>query len=196
MKGYIFVSPRSDPGSGKVLDDPILWGTRPTMGTCRPDLRRFVQKGDYIFVVSGSNKGVTQYVIGGFEVDEKIDQMRAFDRFPDNRLHFDQTNQRYGNIIINANGEQDARDHHNKLAVRIQNYLIGVKPVVVQTPAEVSIARERTLPILKELFDKPDARRVSEVIGRNKKMNDKQIENLLAALDSLKAEAGRASRPR
>ena len=124
------------------------------------------------------------------------DQMRAFDRFPDNRLHFDQTNQRYGNIIINANGEQDARDHHNKLAVRIQNYLIGVKPVVVQTPAEVSIARERTLPILKELFDKPDARRVSEVIGRNKKMNDKQIENLLAALDSLKAEAGRASRPR
>ena len=41
MSSYIFVSPRSDPGMGRPLDDPILRaGVRPTMGTCRPDLRR------------------------------------------------------------------------------------------------------------------------------------------------------------
>lgn len=195
MKGYIFVSPGSDPGSGKVLDDPILWGNKPTMGTCRPDLRRYLKKGDHIFVVSGATKGFSQYVIGGFEVDDKIDQMRAFDAYPENRLRFED-NQRYGNIIIDADGNQHGRDHHDKLARRIHNYLVGKPPVIIETPPEVSLARERTLPILKELFDRPSARRVSDVIGRNRKMSDKQIESLVAALNSLKAEARDASQYR
>ena len=47
MSSYIFVSPRSDPGMGRPLDAPILRaGVRPTMGTCRPDLRRLVRLGD------------------------------------------------------------------------------------------------------------------------------------------------------
>lgn len=47
MSGYIFVSPGSDPGMGRPLTDPILRsGVRPTMGTCRPDLRRLVQLGE------------------------------------------------------------------------------------------------------------------------------------------------------
>jgi hypothetical protein len=193
MKGYIFVSPGSDPGAGRVLDDPILGGKKPTMGTCRPDLRRYLQKGDHIFVVSGATKGFAQYMIGGFEVDHKIDQIRAFHEFPDNRLHFDKSSQRFGNIIVNANGEHDARDHHDKLERRIQNYLIGTKPVVIDTPSEIFLARDRTLPILREMFNKPNAKRVSEVIGRNKRLNDKQVENLISALNSLKAEAARGT---
>jgi hypothetical protein len=188
MKGYIFVSPGSDPGAGQVLDDPILFGKRPTMGTCRPDLRRLVQKGDYLFVISGSKKGFSQYVIGGFSIDDKINQMLAYDQFPENRLRFEEE-QRYGNIIVDRQGQHDVRDGHDKLEKRIQNYLIGDKPVMLATPPEVSLGRERSLPILAEMFERPHARKISEVVGRNRKLNEKQIETLLAALQSLKAEA-------
>ena len=40
MPSYIFVSPNSDPGAGRALVDPMLSSSKPTMGTCRPDLRR------------------------------------------------------------------------------------------------------------------------------------------------------------
>ena len=74
MSSYIFVSPRSDPGMGRPLDDPILRaGVRPTMGTCRPDLRRLVRLGDQIFVVSGSmGPAIKQYVIGGLEIGQNV----------------------------------------------------------------------------------------------------------------------------
>ena len=110
------------------------------MGTCRPDLRRFVTTGDQIFVISGSmGKAVNQYVIGGLEIDQKLDdELAAYEAFPENRLRFDAVGQRTGNIIVTADGNQDERDQHSNFDTRIQNYLIGKNPIVLETQKEIA----------------------------------------------------------
>ncbi|MFL9882884.1 hypothetical protein PQR66_07600 [Paraburkholderia agricolaris] len=189
MSSYIFVSPGSDPGAGRALVDPILNAARPTMGTCRPDLRRMVTPGDHIFVVSGSlGRSYHQYVIGGMEIDEKLDdQLAALSRLPENALSFEK-GQKKGNIITMPNGTQDPRDDHSNFASRIKNYVLGKNPVVLQTPREVELGRERSLDILSDIFDK-EGTRVQHVIGRHRKLSDAQVERLRSALEEIKREA-------
>ncbi len=64
----------ADPAQGWVMTDPIF-GPVPTLGACMPNVRRVVERGDYIFVVSGQAVGVKQYIVGGFEVDKKINAL-------------------------------------------------------------------------------------------------------------------------
>lgn len=193
MASYIFVSPGSDPGMGKPLVDPVLSGARPTMGTCRPDLRRLVKLGDQIFVVSGSmGKLVNQYVIGGLEIKDKLaNQLLAYEKYPEHRLHFDASGQRIGNIIVDADGNHDQRDRHDKFDRRIQNYLIGKNPVMLETEREVALGREHSVDILAQVFEKRGARRVRDVIGRNRRLSDEQATRLREALLQIKAEAKR-----
>lgn len=191
MKGYIFVSPGSDPGAGKALTDPIL-GPRPTMGACRPDLRNRVQPGDRIFVVSGSTRGFSQYIIAGFEIDQKLDALTAYAKFPEHRLSLGDAGQRQGNIIVTADGEHDPRDHHNQFEKRIQNYIVGRNQVALEKPREVELGRERSLELLKQLFDRADAQSVQGVIGRARRLDENQIRKLLEGLNAIKAEAARA----
>lgn len=191
-KGYIFVSPRSDPGAGRRLDDPIF-GKVPTMGACRPDLRRFVRPGDYMFVISGKTQGVSQYIIGGFAVDEKIDALAAYAQYPENRLHH-LGDEKVGNIIVDGRGLHHALDHHEEhnFERRIQNYLVGRDPVYLETPREVELSRERTMAILSHLFGKTRAARVSEIVPRNRRLDIEQINELLKALQAIKTEASSA----
>lgn len=191
MSGYIFVSPGSDPGMGHPLTDPILRaGVRPTMGTCRPDLRRLVQLGGEIFVISGSmGKPVKQYVVGGFEVDSKLEsQLAAYEQFPEHRLRFDDSGQRQGNIIVTADGEHDPRDDHTNFNRRIRHYLVGTNPVVLETAKEVALGREHSLRILAEIFDRPQAESIREIVGRMRKLSDAQADRLRSALLELKSE--------
>jgi hypothetical protein len=192
MSNYIFVSPRSDPGMGHPLVDPMLTGgKRPTMGTCRPDLRRLVTLGGQIFVVSGSmGRNVGQYVIGGFEIDNKLeDQLEAIRNFPENRLKFDEDGTRHGNIIALPDGTQDPRDDHSKFESRIRNYVVGKNPIVLESPREVALGRERSVDILADVLDQPRAARVQQVIGRWRKLSDAQAERLRQALMDLKRDA-------
>jgi hypothetical protein len=189
MPSYIFVSPGSDPGAGLALVDPMLSSARPTMGTCRPDLRRMVKPGDHIFVVSGS-RGHTyrQYVIGGMQIDEKLeDQLEALRRLPENVLSFDGGHKR-GNIIALPDGTQHPNDRHSNFESRIKNYVLGKNPVVLETPKEVEIGRERSVGILSELFDRAGTR-IQQVMGRNRKLSDAQAERLRRALEDIKREA-------
>ncbi len=191
MASYIFVSPRSDPGMGRPLADPILRaGVRPTMGTCRPDLRRLVSKGDQIFVISGSmGKQYQQYVIGGLEIDTKLeDQLVAYRDFPENRLQ-DIAGQRLGNIIVTADGTQDPRDKHSNFDTRIRNYLVGKNPIVLESNREIQLGRERSVDILADVFDKKAAHSIREIVGRMRKLSDDQAGRLRAALLDLKREA-------
>lgn len=189
-KGYIFVSPRSDPGSGKRLDDPIF-GQQTTMGACRPDLRRLVRPGDYMFVISGKTQGVTQYIIGGFAVDEKINALAAHARYPDLRLQGLEDGGKIGNIIVNAEGQHHILDHHpeHNFERRIQNYLVGRDQVYLETPKEVELGRARSLSILKDIFGKARASRVSEIVPRNRRLEVDQINELVEALRAIKTEA-------
>lgn len=189
-KGYVFVSPRSDPGVGKRLDDPIF-GTVPTMGACRPDLRRLVRPGDYMFVISGKTKGIPQYIIGGFAVDEKISALAAYGRYPELRLRSLEDGGKVGNIIVDAHGEHHALDHHpeNNFQRRIQNFLVGRDQVHLETPPEVELGRERSLAILKEIFGRARASRVADIVPRNRRLEIEQVNALVEALRAIKAEA-------
>ena len=190
MKGYIFVSPGSDPGVGRRLDDPIFGKKLTTMGGCRPDLRRYVRPGDRLFVISGKVKGVSQYIIGGFAVDEKINALAAHARFPQMRLkHVD--GEKVGNILVDSSGHHHELDHHpNKnFERRIENYIIGRDQVYIETPKEILLARERSLEILKNVFGKTRAMRISEIVRRNASLDEKQITKLLDALQEIKTEA-------
>jgi len=194
MSSYIFVSPGSDPGMNRPLVDPVLRaGARPTMGTCRPDLRRLVSLGGQIFVVSGSlGKNVQQYVIGGLEIKDKLSsQLAAYDKYPEHRLRFDESGRRLGNIIVTADGQHHPDDDHNNFDTRIQNYLIGTNPVVLETEREVALGREHSVDILARVFDRPGATRVREVIGRMRKLTDDQAGRLREALLQLKSDARR-----
>lgn len=189
MPNYIFVSPGSDPGAGRALVDPMLTSSKPSMGTCRPDLRRMVKPGDHIFVVSGSlGRTYQQYVIGGMQIDEKLeDQLEALRRLPSNALVFD-GRQKHGNIIALADGTQHPRDRHSNFESRIKNYVLGKNAVVLETPREVQLGRERSVEILARLFDRSGSR-IQQVMGRSRKLSDAQAERLRRALEDIKQEA-------
>jgi hypothetical protein len=194
MSSYIFISPKSDPGAGRPLVDPVIGRgvRRPTMGTCRPDLRRQVRPGDRIFVISGTIRGVSQYIIGGFDVSDKLsDQIEAYEQFPEHRLQCDEHGNKFGNIIVTANGEHDPRDHHGGFEQRIKNYLIGENQIVLETEREVKLGRERSPIILGDLFGRQDVQKVRDVVPRYRKLTDMQSDRLVEALQNLKREAQR-----
>lgn len=192
MPSYIFVSPKSDPGMGRPLVDPIFGrGSRPTMGTCRPDLRRLVRPGDQIFVISGS-MGPTyrQYVIGGFQIDTKLeDQIAALMRYPENALRFE-AGKKIGNIIVTDDGRQHPRDNHppQTFERRIRNYLVGKNEVVLESTREIELGRERTIDILSSVFGHT-GNRVSDIVGRHRKLAEEQADRLRRELLSIKQEA-------
>jgi hypothetical protein len=183
MKGYIYTT-SVDPGNGVFLNDPIFDGT-PTLGACMPNIRRNVQKGDYIFTVSGKTTGVNQYVIGGFEVESKIHALAALDEFPENILRRAEDGTKRGNIIVTADGSRNPIDNHTNFENRLENYIIGKNPIHIADPKQVELAREETLSFLKSTFAK-DGNRVVDIIGRSSRMEERQIRGMLEWLESIK----------
>src|SRR4051794_9630871 len=118
MIGKIFVTSSGyDPEEGKDVKDPYL-GPKSSLGACRPDIREKLQKGDHVFVVSGKVRKVDQFVIGGFEIEEKITAIEAFERFPEQRLVLLPNGQVSGNVIVTADGKQHPLDDHNQFERR------------------------------------------------------------------------------
>jgi len=190
MKGYIYISsPNSDPERNRNLNDPIF-RSPPTLGGCMPPVRRLVLPGDYVFVVSGTTKGVQQYVVGGFQVAEKIGALAAYQRFPENRLKLNAEGKVVGNVLIDEAGNKHPLDTHsaNNFARRLENYLVGVKPVALETPVEVARGRSETLDRLSSILERPRANRVIDVMGRWAKLDDAQIEKTLDWLRGIKTQ--------
>ena len=191
MKAKIFVTSTGyDPEKGKHVKDPYL-GPRPTLGACRPDIREKLQKGDQIFTVSGKIPGVPQFVMGGFEIAEKISAIEAYGRFPDLRLKKRDDGQLTGNVIVNAEGKQHELDGHNKFDRRIQNYIVGTNPILLETLAEIAEGRRQTLEMLQDIFQKK-GNSVREIIGRCCNLTDKQAEKLREHLEAVKKAARQA----
>ena len=189
MKGYIYISSsNADPERKRNLNDPIFRNP-PTLGGCMPPIRRLVLPGDYVFVVSGTTRGVQQYVVGGFQVAEKIDALAAYERFPENRLHVNAEGKIAGNILIDADGNQHALDTHSpdNFARRIENYLVGMNPVALETPAEVARGRNETLERLASILEKRRANRVIDVMGRWARLDQAQVQKTLDWLQGIKA---------
>lgn len=188
MIGKIFVTSSGfDPEKGKDVKDPYL-GKNPSLGACRPDIREKLQKGDHIFVVSGKVRDVDQFVIGGFEIEEKISAISAYERFPEQRLSTLSNGQVSGNIIVDAGGEQHKLDHHDQFARRIENYIVGRNPITLLTPEERAEGRRQTLEILRDVFG-IKGNSIRELMGRNRNLTEKQVEKLRARLDAVKKAA-------
>jgi hypothetical protein len=167
MVGKIFITRSGyDPELGKHVKDPYL-GETPTMGACRPDIRKQLEIGDYIFAVSGKLKDINQFVMGGFSIAEKISVEEANERFPEQRLHTRGDGQLAGNIVVDSDGKQHRLDTHKPLtfARRIQNYVVGANPVYLTTPGEISLCRDETLDALQEILERKGASPFS-VVGR------------------------------
>lgn len=189
MKGYIYTMFRgADPGRGWHMTDPIF-GKTPTLGACMPNVRRVVVPGDYIFVVSGRMEGVQQYVVGGFAVKEKIDALAAYRRFPEYRLTRLPDETLTGNIIVSGSGKHHPLDHHGNFERRIENYIVGRDSIYLHRPTEVDQAREHSVDILKEIFGAPRAVRIADVIGRMRKLDERQVQKLITQLRAIKEMA-------
>jgi hypothetical protein len=186
MKGYIYsMYGGADPGAGWVMNDPILKPI-PTLGACVPNIRKWVSKGDWIFTISGRKNGLQQYIVAGFSVDEKINQLAAYDRFPDLRMHVREDGVKSGNIIVDADGNRNPHDDHSNWLNRLDNYIIGKDPVIIEQPAEISRGRMETVHILEEVFQKKGDK-VFEIIGRCRKLTEEQISMLTTWMISLKS---------
>jgi len=154
MVGKIFITRSGyDPQLGKHVKDPYL-GDSPTLGACRPDLRRLLKKGDHIFTVSGKVAHINQYVMGGFEVEAKIDAAEAYERFPENRLQMREDGQLTGNIIIDSSGRQHRLDDHSSFDRRIKNYVVGTNLIALSEPDEIAEGRRQTLEALRDILHK------------------------------------------
>ena len=154
MVGKMFITRTDyDPQLGRHVKDPYL-GPEPTLGACRPDLRRQLSEGDHIFVVSGKVRGVHQFVMGGFEIKSKMNAIEAHAQFPQHRLRRRSDGQLTGNIIVNSHGEQHELDDHETFSSRINNYLVGTNPIILEDSYEVFQGRERTLDALRQILGK------------------------------------------
>ncbi|WP_157547447.1 hypothetical protein [Hymenobacter sp. DG25A] len=185
MKGYIYSLYRgADPGRGFVMTDPIFEGI-PTLGACMPNIRRLVSKGDYIFTISGRVPNVKQYIIGGFEVENKLNALAALDYFPDKALSKAEDGSFRGNIIVNRDGSQVQGDYHTNFEKRLDNYVVGKNPLYINKPDQIELARVETLDFLKRTF-KSDGDNVFDVLGRWRKLDESQVKGILEWLRSIK----------
>jgi hypothetical protein len=188
MIGKIFITSSGyDPQLGKHVKDPYL-GADASLGGCRPDLRRQVKEGDHLFVISGKLPNVRQFVMGGFEVAEKIDAQQAYERFPDQRLRMRDDGQLSGNIIVDESGAQHKLDTHDPatFARRISNYIVGTDCVSLVEPQEIALGREQTLDVLREIFKK-NGGSPFEIVGHyGSQLTEDQVKQLREWLLSLK----------
>jgi hypothetical protein len=155
-----------------------------------PNIRRMVEKGDYIFVVSGSAAGVQQYVVGGMQVAERISALEAYNRFPQNRLAIGKDGLLKGNIIIDADGKQHPLDGHpaETFENRIKNFIVGTKAISLDTPREVELGRRHTLDKLGDVFGKRGNRPV-DILGRWSKLNEAQVKEVVGWHEGIKRSA-------
>jgi hypothetical protein len=185
MKGYIYTMfAGADPAEGWTMTDPI-YGKVPTLGACMPNIRKAVERNDYIFSISGRVQNVKQYVVGGFSVDEKINALSAYKRLPENRMRVGIQGELLGNIIVDSKGKHLDIDYHRNQESRIENYIIGKDPIVVEGAKNVDKARKETLNVLNDLFGKNEDT-ISKVIGRWRKLDEVQIKDLLAWMSTLR----------
>jgi hypothetical protein len=185
-KAKIFITRQGyDPQLGKHVKDPYL-GDVPSIGACRPDFRRVLKVGDELFVISGRVAGADQFVMGGFEVAERMTVQEAYRRYPNQRLRQLPDGQLTGNIITNSEGQQHALDDHEGFERRIQNYTVGRNPIALRTEEEISRGRSETMEALQDIFKKKGKKPIDIISRFGRTMSETQSRQLRHWLESIK----------
>jgi hypothetical protein len=187
MVGKIFITRSGyDPQLGKHVKDPYL-GPEPSLGACRPDIRKQLVEGDHIFAISGRVRDANQYVMGGFEIASKITAKEAFNLYPEQRLRTLDDGQLTGNIIVNSRGQQHQLDDHASFENRISNYIIGRNPIALVTDEEIVRGREETLEALRDILHKGGDSPFKVVSRWGSSLHEDQVLQLRRWLASIKA---------
>lgn len=101
--------------------------------------------------------------MAGFEVEDKIDALLAYDLYPQHRLRQLDSGEIIGNIIITPEGRQHPLDTHDPSTFgrRIQNYVTGRNAFVLNSPREIQSGREDTSYVLSYILGKRGERRTT-----------------------------------
>lgn len=190
MIGRIYITRNGyDPQKGGYIKDPYLDGI-PTMGACRPDIRKSLGLGDTIFVVSGRVRGFEQFIVGCFDISEKITMQEAYKRFPEQRLHERHDGQLAGNVICDAEGHQHLLDNHNNFAGRLSDYIVGKNKIVLESDEEIDIGRRETMDVLRSVLMKVGSKPF-DILGRGApRLHARQVAELRRWLESIKRSGG------
>ena len=156
-----------------------------------PNIRRVVTAEDYLFVISGRVVGVHQYVVGGFQVAEKINALAAYQRFPQYRQQQLSDGSLSGNIIVQEDGSHSEVDYHSNFEKRVENYIIGKNSLAIETPEEIARARSETLDILSDICQKP-GQKICDIIGRWRRLDEGQIGQLIEWIQDVKQNPSNA----
>ncbi|MGM5055620.1 hypothetical protein ACD589_12470 [Rhizobium sp. 814_E9_N1_1] len=184
MKGYIYkLYKGADPHKGWTFNDPIF-GKKASLGACMPNIRGAVELGDWIFCISGKIVEKSPYIVGGFQVDEKISAIEANLKYPEFRLQKNEFGQIIGNIIVDDNGDHHPLDDHDKFEKRRENYVLGKNKIYIESPQSVERSRQKTLEVLQKTFGK-SANRIDDLVPRWRKLDEGQIETLVGELKKI-----------
>ena len=188
MSGKIFITRHGyDPQKGGYIKDPCLDGI-PKMGACHPDIRKKLNVGDSIFVVSGKVRGFDQFIIGCFDIQEKITMQEAYKRFPEQRLHVRYDGQLAGNVIINEDGTQHSLDNHKNFEGRLSDYVIGENKIVLESEEEIETGREQTLGVLSNIFYRTGKKPIDILTRGARNLDPNQVQRLKNWLHSVKQD--------
>jgi len=189
MIGKIFITRTGyDPQLGRHIKDPYL-GDTPSIGACRPDFRKKLKQGDHLFVVSGRVPDANQFVMGGFEVFEKMNAVEAYAAYPDQRLRMLENGELTGNIIVDGQGRQHALDDHKNFDRRAENYVVGRNPIALISDDEIRRGRAETMDALQEILKRKGATPRDIITRFGRTIDEKQIEQFLNWLNGLKDQA-------
>ena len=148
-------------------------------------------KGDWIFVISGKVAGVEQYVVGGLQVEEKIDALAAYDRFPGNRLTMGVGGLVMGNVIVQPDGTQHPLDSHPAETPEPGKKFRRGRPggcalhAAGSRAGPATDARRAFGDILGRRRGAPN--RIIDAMGRMSKLDEPQVAQMLDWLSGIKA---------
>ena len=189
MIGKIFITRTGyDPQLGRHIKDPYL-GDTPSIGACRPDFRKKLERGDHLFVISGRVPDANQFVMGGFEIDKKMNAVDAYAAYPEQRLRALENGELAGNIIVDDCGHQHVLDDHKNFDRRIENYIIGRNPIALKSDDEIQRGRSETMDALQEILKRKGTTPWHVVTHFGRTLDEKQIEQLRHWLNGLKDKA-------
>jgi hypothetical protein len=184
MKGYIYkLYKGADPHVGWTFNDPIF-GKKASLGACMPNIRKAVDLGDWVFCISGKISEKTPYIVGGFQVDEKITAIEARLKYPEFVLSKNERGQIVGNIIVDDDGNRDPLDDHSGFEKRKENYILGKNKIYINSSQSIQAGREKTLEILQKTFDRK-VNRIDDIVPRWRKLNQLQVETLVDELKKI-----------
>ena len=88
-------------------------------------------------------------------------------------------------MIVQEDGRQTEVDYHSNFEKRVENYILGRNTLSFETPEEIVRARDETLDILSEIFEKR-GEKVYDIIGCWRRLDEAQIASILTWIQAVK----------